>query len=323
MNQLITILLILMLGFSMPCLAQNGEHVVKVGEDFASIAQKYGITEQQLIDANPKSRGICYVGLKLSIPLKQDKPATTTQTPEPAKPVEPTQTTAPKQTTTPKQTAQAKQPVESLPTVQPKRSDNTYTSRKTPTYKNHPRNVEISSDSDYKPINRGLMSFGRSNFSISGRYEEFLNSVFYQHSHHKDIKSQIGIEGSYSLVLFSPLALEVTGFYTTYNVEPLAKSGEKTKVAHAGIECFADAYFLPYVGKLSNYFAPYAGIGYQTSSLTWGDDISAGTGSAMIKCGAKIGLGWGIHLRLEYKQTLPKNSKKLFFACAIGLGCKL
>jgi LysM domain. len=301
------ILLMLMLCISVPCFSQTIEHVVDVGETFESIAQKYGLTEQQLKEANPKYRGVFYVGMKLNIPQKK---------------VETKQTTQPQPTVVPQQPAKSEQPAEPQPTVQPQRSD-TYTVRETPTYYNRPRNVELSSGSDYEPVDQGLMSFGRSNFTISGRYEEFLNDVFYYYSKRKDIKSQIGIEGTYSIVVFSPFALEVTGFYTQYKVDPLAKSGEKTKVTHAGIEGFATAYFLPYVGKLSDYFAPYAGIGYQTSSLKWGEDVSAGTGGAMVKCGAKIGLGWGIHLRLEYKQTLPKDNNKSFFAFAVGLGCKL
>lgn len=308
------ILLMLMLCISVPCFSQTIEHVVDVGETFESIAQKYGLTEQQLKEANPKYRGVFYVGMKLNIPQKSVKSATgTPQTQE---------TTQPQPTVVPQEPVKSEQPTEPQTTVQPQRSD-TYTVCETPTYYNRPRNVELSSGSDYEPVDQGLMSFGRSNFTISGRYEEFLNEVFYYYSKRKDIKSQIGIEGTCSLVVFSPFALEVTGFYTQYNVEPLAKSGEKTKVTHAGIEGFATAYFLPYVGKLSDYFAPYAGIGYQTSSLKWGDDVSAGTGGAMVKCGAKIGLGWGIHLRLEYKQTLPKDNNKSFFAFAIGLGCKL
>jgi len=309
MKQLVTILLLLLLGISVPSMAQNREHIVKVGEDFASIAQKYGITEQQLIDANPKSHGICYVGLKLIVP-QQQAPQKTDNSQSQSTTISPQIVV---------------QEVSQKPSLHETRSNITQKESSTSLRSSQPKikNVRISYDSDYKPVDHGLMCFGRSTFSISGRYENFMNDVFYYYSDQKDIKSQIGIEGSYTIVIYSPLALEVTGFYSTYNVEPLAKSGDKNKVVHAGFECFADAFFLPYVGTFSDYFAPYAGIGYQTSSLTWGKDISAGTGSAMIKCGAKVRLGWGLHLRLEYKQTLPSSSNKLFYACSIGLGCKL
>lgn len=66
MKQLIIILMMLV-GFSTSSMAQSFEHVVKIGEDFASIAQKYGIPEEELKEANPKSK-ICYVGLKLIVP---------------------------------------------------------------------------------------------------------------------------------------------------------------------------------------------------------------------------------------------------------------
>lgn len=57
----------MLVGFSTSSMAQSFEHVVKIGEDFASIAQKYGIPEEELKEANPKSK-ICYVGLKLIVP---------------------------------------------------------------------------------------------------------------------------------------------------------------------------------------------------------------------------------------------------------------
>ena len=197
------ILLMLMLCISVPCFSQTIEHVVDVGETFESIAQKYGLTEQQLKEANPKYRGVFYVGMKLNIPQKSVKSATgTPQTQE---------TTQPQPTVVPQEPVKSEQPTEPQTTVQPQRSD-TYTVRETPTYYNRPRNVELSSGSDYEPVDQGLMSFGRSNFTISGRYEEFLNDVFYYYSKRKDIKSQIGIEGTYSIVVFSPLALEITGF---------------------------------------------------------------------------------------------------------------
>ena len=47
--------------------AQRCEHVVQRGEDFSSIAQKYGITEDELKASNPSSTS-CYVGRKLLIP---------------------------------------------------------------------------------------------------------------------------------------------------------------------------------------------------------------------------------------------------------------
>ena len=316
MKQLKLLLLTLMLCVAMPCFSQTVEHVVAVGETFESIARKYGMTEQQLKDANPKYRGVFFVGMKLNIPQKYANPQKSTPqspvTEEPQKPVVPQQKPKSEQTEQPQPAVQPQQPA-------------IYSERERPSYSyhNHPRNVELSSYDDYEEVDKGLMNFGRSNITISGRYEEFLNDVFYHYSNRKDIKSQIGIEGTYSIVVFSPFALEVTGFYAQYNVEPLARSGEKTKVTHAGVEGYATAYFLPYVGKFSDYFAPYAGIGYQTSSLKWGDDASAGTGGAIVKGGAKIYLGYGIHLRLEYKQTLPKDSNKLFYACSVGLGIRM
>ena len=44
----------LLLGLTVSVHAQQQEHVVQRGEDFASIARKYAITEQELKNANPK-----------------------------------------------------------------------------------------------------------------------------------------------------------------------------------------------------------------------------------------------------------------------------
>ena len=80
MKQIVSILFMLLLG--MPCMAQETqEHVVKIGEDFASIAEKYGITEKQLVDMNPKGRGVLFVGMKLKVPkVKPQAEATETVT---------------------------------------------------------------------------------------------------------------------------------------------------------------------------------------------------------------------------------------------------
>ena len=78
MKKFISILFMLTLGVSLPCMAQaTKEHVVNIGETFQSIAAKYGITEQQLKDLNPKNRGVFYVGMKLNVPkdTKAAKPA--------------------------------------------------------------------------------------------------------------------------------------------------------------------------------------------------------------------------------------------------------
>lgn len=46
----------------------TSQHTVMRGESFASVAKKYGITEDQLKKANPKHQ-TCYVGLKLTVPV--------------------------------------------------------------------------------------------------------------------------------------------------------------------------------------------------------------------------------------------------------------
>ena len=77
MKKIIAFLVMVMLSVSVPSLAQQSVdkpnyivHTIKRGEDLASIAKKYGVTEQQIRDANPKFK-FAYVSLKLNIPQRQ------------------------------------------------------------------------------------------------------------------------------------------------------------------------------------------------------------------------------------------------------------
>lgn len=63
--------LMMLFGFCCNSLAQTTQrHVVQRGETYAFIAKKYGITEDELIKANPGHK-VCYVGLKLVIPVSE------------------------------------------------------------------------------------------------------------------------------------------------------------------------------------------------------------------------------------------------------------
>ena len=113
MKQLKLLLLTLMLCIAVPCFSQTVEHVVAVGETFESIARKYGMTEQQLKEANPKYRGVFFVGMKLNIPQKYANPQKgTPQSPvteEPQKPVVPQQKPKSEQTEQPQPAVQPRQ----------------------------------------------------------------------------------------------------------------------------------------------------------------------------------------------------------------------
>lgn len=71
MVKLQRILLVLMLTVCPLMLSAQSKqmHTVQRGETFALVAQHYGVTEQELKNANP-GEDICYAGLKLSIPAK-------------------------------------------------------------------------------------------------------------------------------------------------------------------------------------------------------------------------------------------------------------
>lgn len=46
-------------------------HTINRGETLASIAQKYGITEQALLELNPDAASLVYVGMQLNIPAQE------------------------------------------------------------------------------------------------------------------------------------------------------------------------------------------------------------------------------------------------------------
>lgn len=179
-------------------------------------------------------------------------------------------------------------------------------------------NIQLYSDTHYEGPSRGLKRFGRSAFYAAVRFEKFLNDNYAQNLDAGNIKNGKGFELSYSYIIFRPIALEATGFYTTFDVTEL--SSKVSTVSHAGFEFYVDAFVLPYIGKISNYVAPYVGVGYQTSSLEWGKNVKAGTGGAIFKAGTRVRIPIGVFFQLEYKQTFPKSSNKLFRSLNIGAG---
>ena len=73
MKRIVTIWVAFMLVCSMS--AQQARHTVQRGETFASIASKYGISEQELRSANPYNKNL-YVGIQVFIPYTpQNAPA--------------------------------------------------------------------------------------------------------------------------------------------------------------------------------------------------------------------------------------------------------
>lgn len=51
-------------------LGQSREHIIKRGENVATISALYGIDERTLLDANPRLNDFCVVGMKLNIPVQ-------------------------------------------------------------------------------------------------------------------------------------------------------------------------------------------------------------------------------------------------------------
>lgn len=67
MKRLRVILVFLLVSLVQVLYAQKCEHIVQRGEDFESIASKYGVTVEELKKANGESAS-CYIGRKLQIP---------------------------------------------------------------------------------------------------------------------------------------------------------------------------------------------------------------------------------------------------------------
>lgn len=69
MKKIFLSLIVLMLSVSV--FAQAVVHTVQRGETLESIAQKYGVTAQDLLNANPDAKEYLYTGMKISIPTVQ------------------------------------------------------------------------------------------------------------------------------------------------------------------------------------------------------------------------------------------------------------
>lgn len=181
-------------------------------------------------------------------------------------------------------------------------------------------NVKTDESTSYD-ISRGCDFFDGSAVYFSARLDRFLNSNYSNNLHDKNIKHTVGFEMTYSHMLFRPIELEITGFNSIFKINDFEESGTVSSIRHGGIEVFAKAYVLPYIGKISEYVAPFVGVGYQFSglSLTKGG-VSANTSSFMYKAGTRIRLGRLFFLQAEYKQTFPKKSERLFSAFTVGLG---
>lgn len=147
--------------------------------------------------------------------------------------------------------------------------------------------------------------------------ERFLTDRYYQFSNAGLLENNVGFEASYAVSLFAPLEVEATCFFCKYD-NPLYET-MNGDIQHLGLELYLNAYVLPYIGKISDCLAPYLGIGYQSSSLTWDNNISANTSSAIVKLGLRLVFS-RIYFQGEYRQTLPPGSYKLFRVINFGLG---
>ncbi|MBO4340516.1 MAG: hypothetical protein J5835_03690 [Bacteroidales bacterium] len=160
----------------------------------------------------------------------------------------------------------------------------------------------------------------RKSRSIVGNYhgEAFLNGNYAGRIDSGQINRTPGLGAGLQFVVFYPFALDVSGFFNPYTFS--SSSYFDQGVSHYGVELFADCYVLPYLGKVSQFVAPYIGAGYQFSSLSDGKDVFAYTSGFAAKAGIRLYLFRPLFLQAEYKQTLPVTSAKLFRVISLGVG---
>jgi hypothetical protein len=152
------------------------------------------------------------------------------------------------------------------------------------------------------------------------RREGFLNSNFYANKASGIIKPATS-SAFISYSIFPLNNIELEGEYYTAYYDFNAPDISSKKVSHKGLEIFANVYVLPPLGEWTSIVCPFVGIGYQTSSLkAVQQDYSSATGGLIAKGGIRLYVLSRYVLRVEYKQTLPVGSEKLFRSLEFGFG---
>lgn len=166
-------------------------------------------------------------------------------------------------------------------------------------------------------------SHGSKNFTLSYRRENYLNSNYFANKQAGIIvPTNRSLSVSLSYFLLNNVEVEGAYFGSVYDFN--ASDIDATQVSHNGLEFFANLYVLPPLGEWTSVFCPYVGAGYQTSSLAGGkSSYSTSINSPIAKGGFKLYFMRAFLLKVEYKQTLPVDSEKLFRVVEVGLGMAL
>lgn len=180
-------------------------------------------------------------------------------------------------------------------------------------------NIKLADLPSYEnsALDAGLYRRSRSIVGLYNR-EAFLNSNYAGRIDSGQINQLPGLGAGLQFMVYYPFAVDVSGFFNAYTFS--SGSYFDNGVAHYGVELFADCYVLPYLGKISQFVAPYIGVGYQLSSLSDGQDVYAYTSGFAAKAGIRLYLFQPLFLQAEYKQTLPVTSAKLFRVINLGVG---
>lgn len=194
-----------------------------------------------------------------------------------------------------------------------------------------PQKKYLKGHSLYEIISRQKESDG---FSISygPHTTSFLNGTFANNNGNSTIERRYGGIFTTSYRLY-PIIIDVDWFSSNFRVKnsPTWPFSDSTVVRHRGISVFISTTFFPLVH--SRTFFPYAGVGYQTSSLGVGiaavkinentakDKISSiDTSAPLWKLGCSIYIFKAYKITAEYRQSLALGQKKSFSELCLLLG---
>lgn len=171
-------------------------------------------------------------------------------------------------------------------------------------------------------------NYGRQLFYIGYSRATFYNPTFYNNIKDGSIKPGNNLELGTSINLY-PVMIDISGLYGMYSLKNYSGSmyGQNSTDI-LGINLFLNLFPFPDLGGFSNFFDPYFGFGYTSSSLVVTDLDSSSTeplGSLDISTFAwKVGLlssfSRNFYLKAEYRQGLKLSNPKSHNVWFVGFG---
>ena len=117
-----------------------------------------------------------------------------------------------------------------------------------------------------------------------------------------------GLGADVEFGLFGPFSIQAGGFASMYGVKQELNEVEPGDYWRLGAEAYLNWYVLPYLGAISNWLAPYIGIGYQYSSFK-AQEVKMNTAAPMLQACIRLSLGL-YYFDVAYRQSLPFEAFK-------------